>query len=135
MATVDEARRAIAAALQRIPGIHAYDKFPGRIIPPAAVVRRRRTRYGASFAGGAEWLMAVGLYVQLGDAVEAQELLDAYLSETGPTSVVDALRADPSFGGVVQGSVVTEADEEGLTDFGDGVKYLTAAVNLTVRNA
>lgn len=134
MATLDEVRRAIAAAVQRVPGLHAHDRFPGRIVPPAAVVRRRRIRYGASFSGGAEWTMSVDLYVQLGDLEEAQAVLDRHLSETGTYSVVDALRTDPSFGGVVRGSVVVDAGDEGLADFGDGAKYLTAAVNLIVRN-
>jgi hypothetical protein len=134
MATVGQARTAIASAVDGVGGLPAFSRYPGQFARASYVVRRRGTRYGAAFDGRDGMSMAVSVYVPLADLETAQDAIDAALSETGAASVPAALRVDPSFGGVVRGSVVTDAVEEGQIEI-SGVQYLAATVNLTVRNS
>jgi hypothetical protein len=133
MSTVAQIRTALAAAVNGVGGLPGYARYPGQFAKASMVVRRRGTRYGATFNGRSEMSMAVSIYVPLADLDTAQDTIDAALSETGTASVPAALQVDPSFGGVVRGSTVTDAVEEGQVEI-SGIPYLVATVNLTVRN-
>src|SRR4051812_6358427 len=129
--SVGAVRLAIAAQLTGISGLRIYDVWPGIINPPAAVIRRIHTDYSTQFNGGDTSTFGVSLYVSAADTVQSQQLLDDYLSRAGPNSVIAALSADSTLGGIARSATVTDVDEEGLTEV-SGVQYLSAMIPMIV---
>lgn len=129
--SVGAVRLAIAAQLTGIAGLRVYDVWPGIINPPAAVVRRIHTDYSTEFNGGDTSVFGVSLYLPAADTINSQQLLDDYLSRAGSTSVIAALSADSTLGGIARSATVTSVEEEGLTEV-SGVTYLSAMIPMTV---
>ena len=101
MATNEAIRVGIAARLETIAGLQVYSRPPGQINVPAAVVRRRSIQYGVSFDGLDDTSWGVTVFVSFANTDVATEDLDEYLSPTGASSIVAAIHADPTLGGVV----------------------------------
>jgi len=124
MATTTAIREGIAARLATIAELHVYPKPPGAIIAPAAVVRRRQTRYDVTFDDVDDSSFAVTMFVQFANVDVAHDQMDGYVSPAGATSVAAAIHADPTLGGVVDFVRVTSAEGERLIDY-DGTPYLS----------
>lgn len=134
-ATLTEVRTAVAAALATL-GVNTYTWHPGSITPPAAVVMPAPGAFlSFQVAVGQPEVqdldLTVGVYVQWGDEQSAQESLDGYLADTGPSSVYAALRAEPTLGGVVVDVEVLTADDYAVYTWG-GVEYLGVQFRLAV---
>lgn len=134
MSSVAQIRTALAAAQSGIAGLTALDRFQGQINGCTSVAGRQYTRYGVDFNGSEDSTYVIRVYVPTGDWKTAQDLLDAFLSPAGASSIPAALEVDRTLGGVVDFLAVQSAAEEALTDFGDGVKWLTASILTTVGN-
>jgi hypothetical protein len=134
MATITQIRQAIAAVVDNITGLNVHAHWPGQISTPAAVVRRKQTRFGVDFDGSDDSTYAVSVYVAATDPA-VQDTLDAYLSTSGATSVKAILEAaSPTLTGVVQFFNVESIDEEGITTI-SGVEYLTGTITIMVGSA
>lgn len=134
-ATVAQIRTALAASLSALStatGLRVYDKWPGQITPPCAVIRRQRTDYGTNpLSGDNTSVFAVALFMPSIDVPGAQAALDAYLDPDSATSIQAAVVTDTTLGGVVRWLAVTGVEEEGLAEFG-GLQYLSATVPVQI---
>lgn len=124
MATIAQIREGIAARLSTIAGLHVYSKPPGSIISPAAVVTRRRTPYDVTFDGVDDHTFAVTVFVSFANSDVAHDLMDTYVAPAGASSIVAAINADPTLGGLVDFANVVSAEGERLVDYA-GVAYLS----------
>jgi len=124
MATTTQIREGIAARLATISGLHVYPKPPGVIVAPAAVVTRRQTRFDVTFDDADDSSFAVAMFVQFANTDVAHDQMDGYVSPAGASSVVAAIHADPTLGGVVDFVRVTSAEGERLVDYA-GTPYLS----------
>jgi len=124
VATNAQIRAGLAARLATITGLRVHEVWPGQLNAPAAVVSRRQTRFDQTFDGVDDFTFAVTLFVQFANDRVAQEQLDGYLSVAGVSSIVAAIHADPTLGGVVDFARVTTAEQERLTTYA-GIEYLS----------
>lgn len=122
---VRAARRGLAAALDRVPGLRCHPRMPGVITPPAAVVLRRETRYNPAVDIGSDITLAVRLYLPISNSEGSQDKLDDYLAPAGEYSLRAAIDADPTLGGTVQWAAAASAEAEGLVDI-KGIDYISA---------
>lgn len=100
------------------PGIH--------ILPPAI-------RYhGAMGAGLTDYTFTVQAFVALTMEIGPQILLDDLLAETGDRSILAALEADPTLGGVAEDLIVTEAMQPRILVTADNKALLTSDLMVTV---
>ncbi len=131
MATNAQIRQALAARIAGaavIPRVHSV--FPGQISPPAVVVRRQQTTFDTTQDGQSDdRVFALVVFVQYAATEQAQEQLDAYISPSGANSIVAAVRADPTLGGVVDWAVVTEAGQDEVVTY-NGADYLSSTLTV-----
>ena len=124
MATNEQIREGLSVRLETIAGLNAYRKAPGNITVPAAIVRRRQTRYDVTLDGADDTTWGITLFVSYANIEVAHEALDDYLDPAGASSVVAAVHADPTLGGVVDFTRVASAEGERITNYA-GVDYLS----------
>lgn len=125
MATVAAIRTALKTAIAAGTGLRAIDYRPGSVSPPVAIVALRETRYDVTMDGADDTTMAVTVYVQFGTDRTSEEDLNGYMDPAGATSVVAAIHADPTLGGVVDFARVVSVTDLGLVEYG-GAFYLAA---------
>jgi hypothetical protein len=128
MATLAEIRTALASAISTATGMQAYDSPPGSIEAPCSVIRRLTTTLGTS-TGSDDDLIGAIVLVQFTDNAAAQATLDAAVA-----SVVAAVEADPTLGGVVDFAMPTTVGADGITEYppASGLQYLSAEVTIQV---
>lgn len=124
MATNEQIRDGIAAALEAIPDFQVYARPPGSIVVPAGVVRRRSTQFDVSFDGLVDTGWGVAVFVSFANTDVGTEKLDEYLSPTGTQSIKAAIDSDPTLGGVVDYARVVSAEGERVTNYA-GTDYLS----------
>lgn len=124
MASLTDIREDMASRLKEIPGLFCYDRIPGRIEPPAAVVGMPDPlTYNLTYGPTAgTYLIPVRLYVARVDAEEAQSILDQYIAPTGSQSIKAALEAT-TVTGCWHSLTVVQVGEFGSYEIG-GVPYL-----------
>lgn len=125
MATNDAIREGLADRLETIAGLQVYPRPPGSIVVPAAVVRRRNTNYDVTLDGLDDTTWAVTVFVSFANTDVSVTGLDEYVSPAGASSVVAAIHADPTLGGVVDFARVVNAEGEKVTNYA-GTDYLSA---------
>lgn len=128
---ISQIRSALATSIASVSGLRVYGVIPGVINPPTAIIRRSRTDYATEFNGGDTSTFLVTIYLSSADVNASQVAMDEYLSRAGSRSVIAALRADTSLGGVCRSLVIPTVEEYGLTEV-SGVNYLTAVVPVMV---
>ena len=117
-----------------ISGLRATPNRFLQVNPPMAVIHPQTgslIRYSTTMDGETDYSLRAIILVSIGDSTEGQDLLDAYLSPTGPQSVYAAVQADPTLGGQVSYCAVIEATGYGLTNW-NGVDYLAASLVLNI---
>lgn len=132
MPSIVQVRDAITAAVTPVPALNGRvsSGFPSLINPPCAVVHRRRTDRGIEFNGGNQTTFMVTIYLSFADLPTAQATMDGLLTE-GAGSVIAALEADTSLGGLVNWLTIPTIDEEGLIEMA-GLTYYSASVSVLV---
>lgn len=125
MATFGELRDAIIATLDAaLPDVHLYAKVPDRANLPAIVVQPAESTFPFTMARAQdEWQFDLIVMTPYGDAVIAQDQLDAYLSGAGPTSLRQIIMRNRGLG---RGDVVS-AYISGMSDY--GASYAMAGVD------
>jgi hypothetical protein len=108
--SLSEIREGIAEALGAIDGIQASAYMLPNPTPPTIQVFPEEVDYDEAGARGLDmWTLTVQAFVGTAGELEAQKLLDAYLSPAGATSVKAAIETDPTLGGVIDDLRVTKA--------------------------
>lgn len=136
-ATLQEARAALQARLVAYyaaggESVQVYAVVPGAVVTPAVIVEPNAGDYHPSFgAAGAEHLLAVHVMAHLGDREAAQNMVDAMLSTSGSLSVIAAIHADKTLGGVVRWADPQRYRDYGTRDLG-GTSYLMATIDVRV---
>ena len=131
MATVAQIRDGLVVRLATIDGLRNHATPPGQINPPATVVGRAETRYDVTFDGDDDHSMVIRVFVQFANNATAQEQLDGYLDAVGANSIVLAVHADPTLGGIVDYVRCAAAVDDGLVDYA-GVAYLGGRITVEV---
>ena len=128
-------RAAVATYLaNNIPGLRATPNRFLQVNPPMAVIAPQTgslIRYSTTMDAETDYSLRAIILVSEGDSSGGQDLLDAYLSPTGPQSVYAAVQADTTLGGQVSYAVVVEATGYGLTNW-NGIDYLACSLVLNV---
>lgn len=122
---------AVEAAVGTIPGLRTSETKPGQITPPMAVVGVPTVADYHLTSNRQQ--MSLQLMVLVSDAVtiKSQRDLAAYASRTGARSIVAALEADLSLGGVVEQCWVSggfrplNLEEVGLVGYVGGIWEVT----------
>ncbi len=131
MATVSAVRDGLQTRLATISGMHAYDVWPDTIQTPAALVLPMRGNYHDTFNGRSTMNFEIMVVVQESSLKRAQDLLDAYLTFSGASSIAAAIEGDDTLGGAAESAMVT-----GWRDYGDvainGVGYMGAILDCEV---
>lgn len=98
--TPNGVRAGIGTALDTIAGLRCFDYVPDSLAPPAAVVEPLEIDYDESMNSGTQFYRAFILVIvgRMSDR-SSQDRLDAYLTDTGATSVKAALESDRTLGG------------------------------------
>ena len=98
--TPNAVRAGIGTALDTIAGLRCFDYVPDSLAPPAAVVEPLEIDYDESMTSGTQFYRAFILVIvgRMSDR-SSQDRLDAYLTDTGATSVKAALESDRTLGG------------------------------------
>lgn len=125
-------RDGLKTALQTIPGLRAYDTVPGQVAVPAAVVTSGEplVTYDLAMGDNADALNFVVLVlVQYATERPAQDGLDGYLNNTGPSSVKAAIEGN--LGGAAVDANVTTATGYGVYTY-NNVDYLGVKFNVEV---
>lgn len=124
MATNQAIREGLATRLETISGLQVYARPPGSVVVPAAIVRRRQTTYDVTFDGFDDTTWGVTVFVSFANVDAGTGSLDDYVSPSGALSVVAAVHADPTLGGVVDFARVATAEGEKVTNYA-GIDYLS----------
>lgn len=118
MATLTQLRNGIKAALGTIDGLSAYAIEPASPKYPAAWIFPQRINYHASYEGEMTYTLSVSVGVASTEIGHAQSNLDPFLAPSGAKSIVAALEADPSLGGVADSLRVVALTGYGARDLG-----------------
>lgn len=133
MATIAQIRAGLKTRLETITGLQVFDYRPGTISPPTAIVARQNTQYNRTFDGADDKLMAITVYVQFGNDRSAEDNLDAFLDDSGSSSIVAAVHADQTLGGIVQYTNVASVSDNGLVPYGASeAQYLAATFTVEI---
>lgn len=119
------AREALKCAIDEVPGLTVYSRFPGVIKPPCAIIYRRETRYDPMMDGGADIILGVRVYTSIANPSGSQDRMDDYFASAGTHSIVAAIYADPTLNGTVNFLKGVVAEEEGVGEY-KGVDYISA---------
>lgn len=127
---------ALAAQITARTGLRASGQAKDSVNPPCCVILPGQplVAYGKTMDGAAELSMFV--LVILSDAApveKTQRALDAYLGlgSGEPSSIPNAIMADPSLGGVVHYCEPVAAGNYGRIEYG-GVTYFGARIDLII---
>lgn len=109
--TPSAVRQGLATALDTITGLRSFDYVPDGISPPAAVVEPIEVSYHeAQVSTGLNYYRAYILVIvgRMSDR-SSQDRIDAYLNNTGASSIRAAIEADRTLGGACSTLSVIEA--------------------------
>ena len=103
-------RTALGVKLDTITGLRVFDYVPDSLAPPAAVVEPIEVDYDQAMNLGCEFYRAFILVIvgRMSDR-SSQDRLDAYVAESGASSIKAALETDRTLGGACATLVVTSA--------------------------
>lgn len=117
MALFAEQRTALAHAFDDTD-LHVYDNETPRIEYPALIIGWPESYDPRAYlGGGADIVFPCRLELPASrDWESADDQLEGYLSLTGPNSLIAAIEADPTLGGVVDSAAVIGFDNFGFRE-------------------
>lgn len=126
-------RTALKDTLSKINGLDV-DNLRLNPDPPCAIVYPNPPfPFVETFDGNSNPIFTVLILVPYVDTDDAQDALDAYLSTTGPASVIACIGADQTLGGAVASAVVRDLQSYGPMQLMDGgTQYLSAEVSVEI---
>lgn len=128
-------RQALADAVTAGPSgdyaISAYSRIPDVFEAPAFIPVQFEGDYETDTDGSVDLVLTCRLAVARGESGAAQAMLDTYLSNGDANSIVDAINADSTLGGVVDDLKVSGFDAYRLFDWG-GATWWGAELTIEV---
>ena len=106
VARLGDVRKGLKDQMATITGLHTYAVVPASPQTPCAAVSPR-SRELFTQDGLWRYFFSIYLYFNPSDVARAQTAFDTYLTEDGSNSILTALEADQSLGGIAQYAVVT----------------------------
>lgn len=134
MAAVKAIREAVAATLNTIDGLKAYDTVPESVIVPAVLVSVAASDFLLAFGRGTDrWDFDLTVLVSSADWGVAQNQLDEFVNGAGAKSIRQKVFQVREFG-LTDG---TNGHVAGVTDYGGAFKigeinYVGATLQLVV---
>lgn len=119
-ATLTQVRQALAAVLGTVDGLNPYAFRAGTIVEPAAVVTPAPgefLNFKPTLATAVDMRLLVGLFVSAASDEAGSTNLDAFLADSGPSSIYAALAADSTLGGLVDDASLTAAQDYGTYSY------------------
>jgi hypothetical protein len=106
---VQAIQQGLADAAATISGLNTAPSIPDAITPPLFAPTELDFTYHRTFGPGGmtEQLFSCGLFVSRGDSATGRAALAGFLTESGPMSILAALEADKTLGGVA-GTLIVE---------------------------
>lgn len=129
---IGNVRAALAGALTDALGIQAYDYVPDSIHGTGAYVYPDAFAYHADFDNDTNPDFIVRLLVSSVATRGGQQELDTLISTSGTGSVIAAIEADDTLGGVISSCKVAALRNYGVLTLPDGVRYFSAELVIEV---
>ena len=133
MADLTSVSNALATVLRTIPGLRVSSGFTAQINPPAAVVMPQPSqalRFDA-FGGAVSYLLRIVLLASYTQDTSSVAALNTYLATSGPSSISEVLRLNPSLSGAVESANMDTVRGYGLMEWA-GQQYLGTQILVTV---
>jgi hypothetical protein len=128
VATLPAVVSALATTLAAIPGLTGYDAWTLKPVPPFAMPRFLGDADSAdTFDGRCTYRFEVVFGVSAVDFPAAQRALYAFASRSGTNSILAALEANPTLGGVAETLMVHDLTGPLESVEIGGVEFLTGA--------
>lgn len=133
-ATITAAAQALGTAITNgvmVPGSTGQIRYApyltDSVNPPVVVVAIDTVKYhGAMGGGNVAYTFTLHLILSRSSIRTSLQSMEAYMAYSGTSSVMQAVEADGTLGGVVQSSVVVESGPPGNQPIGDPpVPYLS----------
>ena len=136
MSSYQQAVDALAAQLGALlPDLRVSNFVPPQINPPAAIVAPNPADLAdyevIMSSDTALWYVRVVLVVGLVKDDAAQATMNAMIATTGPTSVIHAIRSDPTLSGTVEWAEPKTAGKYGAMNYA-GQDYLGCELTIEV---
>lgn len=133
---IGEIRAALAAACAEVVDttgtrVQSLAYQPDSLDPPTVYAGESSGSYDDTLEGLGSATVTVRIIASRGDDAAGQELLDALLASSGPSSIKAAIEADPTLGGVCSDLAVTGWDGYRLYDVA-GTEYFGAELTVEV---
>jgi len=132
MATLSELRSGIATQLANITGLRTNSIVPDTIQPPIAIVEPTSVNYDKTMARG---LLVLNFkapdFLGRPPVRTRQKAIDAYISNTGSSSIKQVLESNRTLGGKCNDLRVTNLSSYGSITIGD-TPYLAAEFAVVV---
>jgi hypothetical protein len=132
MASISTLRSRIAANLTTISGLRSAGPIPANVNPPFAIVSPTSVTYNRALNNGlVEYNFTISVVVGRAEERTAQNLLDAYCSPTGSSSIKLAVESDKTLQGNAYDLRLTNMRNYGSTTLNE-TNYLAAEFDLVV---
>lgn len=127
-------RQQIALVLTPVVDLRYYSFVPDSLSPPCAVIYPASVTYNQTFDGMTEIEMIVLLVSSATNNEAGQNQLDDWLTDSGATSLVQALNTDTAnLGATVTSTYVREMRNYGVLELPDGgTKFYSAELVLEI---
>lgn len=129
MTTLTQIRDGLATRLATISGLRAHATLPDTINVPAAIVRPERRDFSLSMgsapsaANSITFIVTVLAAASANGMTEGQDALDAYLDDSGASSIKAAIEGDRTLAGIVTTTRVIRWFDYDTYDAGD-IEYI-----------
>lgn len=130
MATIAQIRAGLSTRLATIANLRTSDLVLGSPNPPQTMIGPPTILYDETLGGSATYTFPIVLVVARASDRAGQIAMDSYLEPSGTSSVAAAIHADPTLGGIVNSTKVTQGRALAAT-WGD-VEYLQAEYDVEV---
>ena len=138
MASLAAVRTALGNTVSGVSALRVFPTFQQQINPPTAIIMPQRGQMITfdTLEGFDSYHLQIILMVSFAEDASSQAMMDAFLdagpSASASTSVLMALRANPSLSGAVFNCVPVSVMGYGLTEWA-GQQYFGCTINVQVQ--
>jgi hypothetical protein len=109
---------ALTAELSNTRQLKVYDLVPETVITPCAIIIPKSSEWNQTYQRGTDaYTFEIQLLAAKADSATGQELLDRFLEAGGVSSILDAIDADDTLGGLVHYTNFSGWDDYGKYDY------------------
>lgn len=128
-------RAGIKDLLEPVDNIRVYGYVPDAPNVPCLIVYPERIPYGSTYDGKNDPTCIIWCLAGTVSMKGAQERIDAWLNDTGSSSILAAIDSDPTLGGAVDSAQVEEVRNYGVLQLREtegAPRYLSAEIVVSV---